>query len=128
MAQFLSPEYLAAATAALNGNPAFVESIRDVDLSVQFNVSDTPSGEDSAYTLAIGSGAAELVPGVDEGADVTVANDYATAVGISKGEINTQVAFMQGKLKVGGNMAALLIHQNVIGELANTLSAIEVEY
>ncbi len=49
-------------------------------------------------------------------------------MGISTGEVNTQMAFMTGKVKVGGNMAALLMNQNVLNQLTSVLSSIDVEY
>ena len=63
-----------------------------------------------------------------DGPDVTVTNTYETAVGISTGELNTQMAFMTGKLKVAGNMAALMRHQAVINQFATALSSLDVEY
>ncbi len=128
MAKFLSDDYLSAATEALAANESFQGVIVNVDLTIQFTVTDTPSGDDIDYTLKIADGTAGLYPGVDEAADVTVTNSYDTAAGISKGQVNTQMAFMQGKLKVGGNMAALLMNQNVINEFATALSTLDVEY
>lgn len=127
MAQFLSDEYMTLATEVLNSDSAFQSVITNVDLTIQFNVTDAPQGE-VAYSLAIGDGSAALTLGELESAEVTVTNDYDTAVGISKGDINTQMAFMTGKLKVAGNMAALLMHQNVINQFANSLSQVPVEY
>ena len=61
-------------------------------------------------------------------ADVTISNTYDTAVDISKGDLNTQMAFMTGKLKVEGNMAKLLMNQAMLGEFAEALSGLDVEY
>ena len=47
---------------------------------------------------------------------------------MNKGDLNTQMAFMTGKVKVGGNMAALLMNQNVINQFAPALSGLDVEY
>ena len=127
MAQFLSEAYLAEASQALAGDAAFQSAITNVDLSIQFHVTDGPEG-DVAYGLVIGNGDASLVGGEVDGAEVTVTNDYETSVGISKGDLNTQMAFMTGKLKVTGNMASLLMHQNVINAFAGALGGVDVTY
>ncbi|HSF85472.1 MAG TPA: SCP2 sterol-binding domain-containing protein [Acidimicrobiia bacterium] len=127
MAQFLSDAYLAAASETLQEDAAFQSAITNVDLSIQFHVTDAPEG-DIDYGLVVGNGSASLVGGEIDDAEVTVTNDYETAKGISTGELNTQMAFMTGKLKVTGNMAALLMHQNVINSFATALSSVEVTY
>ena len=127
MAQFLSDEYMLSATEALNDNAEFMSAITNVDLTIQFTVTGAPEG-DVPFGLAIGDGSATLSRGEFASADVTVTNDYETAVGIWTGETNTQMAFMTGKVKVGGNMAALLMNQNVINQFAPALSDLDVTY
>jgi putative sterol carrier protein len=80
------------------------------------------------YGLSIADGAAEMALGEVTDADLEVTNDYATAVGISTGELNTQMAFMTGKLKVTGDMAKLMLNQHVINAFAPALSGLDVEY
>jgi putative sterol carrier protein len=53
---------------------------------------------------------------------------YDTATAISKGELNTQSAFMTGKLKVSGNLAKLMMHQGAIQQWGSAVSDLEVEY
>ena len=60
--------------------------------------------------------------------DATITNDYETAMAISKGELNTQMAFMTGKLKVSGNMAKLMMNQPMLTQFANAAAALDVEY
>lgn len=127
MAQFLSDEYMEAATAALNDDAAFSSAITNVSLGIQFTVTGAPEGE-VVYGLSIADGTATLSRGELPGADVTITNDYDTAVSLNKGELNTQMAFMTGKVKVGGNMATLLMNQNVINQFAPALSGLDVEY
>ncbi len=127
MAKFLSDEYMAAATEALANHAGFSNAITDVDLDLQFHVTDSPEG-DLDYHLTIKDGSVTIARGVSDDADVSVTNTYETAVGISSGELNTQMAFMTGKLKVAGNMAALMRHQGVINQFAAAMSNVEVEY
>jgi putative sterol carrier protein len=125
--KFLSDEWSGAVTSALNGHPGFKSAIGSADLSLQFNVSDGPDG-DLAYYLAASGGSAELALGAVDNADVTVGQTYDTASAISKGELNTQTAFMTGKLKVTGNLAKLMMHQAAITQWQAATKDIEVEY
>ena len=128
MATFLSEDYMAEATAALNASTDFGNAMAGVELGLQFVVSDHPTDGELPYYLDINEGTAAMGRGELENADVTVTNTYETAVGISKGELNTQMAFMTGKLKVAGNMAKLMMNQAVINEFAHALSDLDVEY
>lgn len=127
LAQFLSDEYMTEATRALADHPGFINAIDDVELSLQFNVTEAPEGEIDYY-LDVKNGEAELSLGTLDDPDASVTNTYDTAKGISTGELNTQMAFMTGKLKVAGNMAVLMRHQGVINQFAAALSDLDVEY
>ncbi len=127
MATFLSEDHFSAAREALGSDPGFQNSIANVDLGVQFEVSGTSAG-DVAYYLKVQDGAVETDMGILEGADVTVSSDYETSKAISKGELNVQMAFMTGKIKVGGNVAKIMMHQGVINDYARVLSVLDVEY
>ena len=43
--QLLSDEHMAAATAALNANDDFVNSIANINMGLQFHVSEGPAGD-----------------------------------------------------------------------------------
>ncbi len=127
MATFLSDDHFSAAREALASDPGFQNAIANVDLGVQFDVSGGPDG-DITYYLKVADGSAMTDRGPLDDADVTVASDYATSQAIAKGELNVQMAFMTGKIKVGGNMAKIMMHQGVINDYARVLSGLDVEY
>lgn len=127
MATFLSDEHFSLAKDALGTDAGFQNSIAGVDLGVQFDVSGAPSG-DLTYYLKIADGAVDTDLGPLADADVTVGSDYDTSKAISKGELNVQMAFMTGKIKVGGNMAKIMMHQNVLNDYARVLSGLEIDY
>ena len=128
MATFLSEDYMIEATGVLGASSQFSQAISGVELGLQFVVSDHPGEGELGWYLSISEGKATMSRGELEAADVTVTNTYETAVGISKGELNTQMAFMTGKLKVAGNMAKLMMNQNVINEFAHALADLDIEY
>lgn len=127
MAIFLSDDHFAAAKQALNSDSGFLNAIVGVDLAVQFDVSGTPDG-DVSYYLIVTDGTVDTGMGANDAADVSVASDFETSKAISKGELNVQMAFMSGKIKVGGNMAKVMMHQAVINDYARVLSSLDVEY
>jgi len=127
VSKFLTEEWASDVTAALNAHEGFRNAIGTADLAIQFNVSDSPEGEVDYY-LHAGGGSATMGLGTLEGADVTVKQTYDTATAVSKGELNTQTAFMTGKLKVSGNLAKLMMHQGAIQQWGAAVSGLDVEY
>jgi putative sterol carrier protein len=127
VATFLSEDHFEAARQALAADQGFLGAIANVEFSVQFDVTGGPDGE-IVYSLKVADGAAETELGPLDGADVTVGSDYATSQAISKGELNVQMAFMTGKIKVGGNVAKIMMHQNVLNDYARVLSGLDVQY
>jgi len=127
VSKFLSEEWAAEVTTALNNHQGFKNAIGNADLTIQFNTTDAPEGEVDYY-LQAGGGDARMAIGALEGADVTVKQTYDTATAISTGELNTQTAFMTGKLKVSGNLAKLMMHQSAIQQWSSAVSQLDVEY
>ena len=127
MSKFLSEEWVQDVTAALNEHQGFKNAIGAADLGIQFHTEDSPDGEVSYY-LSTSGGNSSMALGELEGADVTVKQSYDTAAAISKGELNTQTAFMTGKLKVSGNLAKLMMHQSAIQQWGAAVGELDVEY
>lgn len=127
MSKFLSEEWAKEATAAINGHEGFKNAIGAADLAIQFTTEDGPDG-DVDYYLKSSGGTSNLAIGTLEDADVTVKQSYETATAISKGDLNTQTAFMTGKLKVAGNLAKLMMHQAAIQQWGAAVSDLDVEY
>ena len=127
MSKFLSEEWAQEATDALNSHEGFKNAIGAADLGIQFNTTDTPDGEVDYY-LSTSGGVATMAIGTLEGADVTVKQNYDTAAAISKGELNTQTAFMTGKLKVSGNLAKLMMHQSAVQQWSAAVSDMNVKF
>ena len=127
MAQFLSEDHMSIGTTALNDDAGFTAAMNNVDLGLQFNVTDAPDGEIDYY-LTVGDDVAVLALGILEEADASVGSDYETAAAISKGELNVQMAFMTGKIKVGGNMAKVMMYQGLINEFARVSSTLDLDF
>lgn len=125
--QFLSDDHMAAATAALAADGDFTNSIANIDMGLQFDVTEGPSG-DVKYYLEVADGTAVMETGELDNADVSISSTYETAEAMFKGELNTQMAFMTGKIKVAGNMAVLMMNQGVITKWGAAMADLEVDY
>lgn len=128
MANFLTDEWLEALGTALSGHEGFTSAIGGVDLTLSFEVTDPPEDRLSAYTLALDDGTVSVASGGSDSADATISSNYESAVAISKGELNTQMAFMTGKIKITGNMGKLLQHQRIMTDFAEAAATVDVEY
>lgn len=127
MSKFLTEEWANDVSAALNSHDGFKNAIGAAELGIQFNTEEAPDG-DIDYYLKSSGGTSNLALGSIDDPDVIVKQTYDTAAAISKGELNTQTAFMTGKLKVSGNLAKLMMHQNAIQQWASAVSDLDVEY
>jgi hypothetical protein len=79
-------------------------------LVMQHVVTAGPGGV-TRYHVRIGAGTAQIVRGLAAEPDVTFAEDYATAAAIASGELSAPAALLQGRVRVAGDMAALLSRQ-----------------
>lgn len=114
-------------TAALNADAGFQGAMANVDLGLQFDVTDAPAGAIDYY-LSVGDGTGAMALGTLDDADASVSSDYETAAAIAKGELNVQMAFMTGKIKVGGNMAKVMMYQGLINEFARVSSTLDLDF
>jgi putative sterol carrier protein len=103
VAEFLTDAWVAEMDAAARA----VEVPDDLHLVVQQVVLDD-RGRESAYVVRIDGGRASVERGRVDDPDVTFTQDRATATAIAQGELSAQVAFMAGRLRVGGDLRAVM--------------------
>lgn len=125
--KFLSEDWLSAANDVLAGDADYQAATSATDLTLQFVVTDAPGG-DVEYNVTMAGGATSFAGGAADGADATIRNNHETAVAISKGDLNTQAAFISGKLKVEGNLAKIMMNQSALAALADALKGMDIEY
>ena len=125
--QFLSQEWADEMTKALNASDDFQKAASCQSAKLQQVVTDAPQGE-VKYYFKLEGGQAEVQLGELADAEATITQNYETAVGVTKQEINAQNAFMQGKLKISGNMMKLMQLQSVVNAMPKAVSHIDVEY
>jgi putative sterol carrier protein len=126
--KFLSEEWANSITEALNSSDEFKSASSGQQANLQQVVTDVPDGGEVKYYFKVGDGSAEVSLGELADAEATLTQSYEVAAALSKGELNGQQAFMQGKLKIAGNMMKLMQLQGVFNALPNAVSGVDVEY
>lgn len=128
MPKFLTQEWMDAVREALQQSSDVASAVKGVELTVQQVVTDVPDQGEVQYWMRFDDGSVDGGIGGASDADVTITQDYDTAAAMNRGELNAQAAFMQGKLKVTGNMGKLLQHQGAIQALGPVLQQVPTEY
>lgn len=126
MPEFLSDEWLSALDEAARTDDRLRESTAGVNLKVQQEVTGAPGG-DVTYGITISSGTVRVSPGPLDDADVRFQEDHGTATAIASGSLSAQEAFMTGRLRVGGNLQALVDHTEVIAALHDVFGSVRAE-
>jgi putative sterol carrier protein len=113
---------------ALNDDPEFSKATEGIELVLQQVVNDAPDGAQVDYWLEFTSGKVAFHLGRAEKPDATLTQTYETAAALNRGELNSQVALAQGKLKITGNIGKLLKAQGALQTMVPVLQNLDTEY
>lgn len=126
--KFLTEEWARSMTEALNASEDFKRAAGNQQTKLQQVVTGAPDGGEVKYYFALDNGTADVSLGELADAEATITQTYDTAVALNKQELNPQMAFMQGKLKISGNMMKLMQLQGVFSAMPKAVSAVQVDY
>jgi putative sterol carrier protein len=104
MSKWLTQEWLDETRKMAEGQP----ERPGASARMQYVVTGGPDGDIDYYWLLQDGKLVEAKLGKLEDAEVTLTTGYDDAVKIQKGELDANAAFMQGKVKVTGNMAKVM--------------------
>ncbi len=104
MAKFLTQEWLDEGRKLAEGQP----ERPGATARMQYVVTGGPEGDVQYYWVLENGKLVESSLGELSDAEVTLSQSYDDAVRIQKGELDANAAFMQGRVKVSGNMAKLM--------------------
>ncbi len=126
--KFLSDEWAQEMTNALNASDDFQSAASGQSVKLQQVITDTPDGGEQKYFFTLEGGKVQIGLGEITDAEATLTQTYETAVAITKQELNPQNAFMQGKLKISGNMMKLMQLQGVVNAMPKAVTGVDVDY
>ena len=112
MARYLSPEWFDDLNAAARKRPQEGPA-RPARLSLQQVVTGSPDGE-VRYWVRLDDGRVSAGLGEAESPDAVISQSYDTAVGVVKGDIRVQTALMSGEIRLAGDIATLIDHQEAL--------------
>lgn len=105
MAQYLTQEWLDEFKRVANDTQP---ERPGVSARMQYKVNGSPGGDVAYYWIIEDGTLTEAKLGEAPDSDFTITMNYDDAAKVQRGEIDTNAAFMQGRMKVTGNMAKLL--------------------
>ena len=126
MVAYLSDEWMQRADAALSGDATLRDATAEAELAIEYTVTGAPGGA-TRYAVTVDHGDVRLRPGARPDAPVSFSLDYDTAVEIASGERSAQAAFMQGRLKLGGDATVLLRHHALLDGVGDALEALRAD-
>ncbi|MFQ5614681.1 MAG: SCP2 sterol-binding domain-containing protein [Anaerolineae bacterium] len=86
------------------------EKAGDIDVTIQVELTGDGGG---AWALKIANGACEVVDGGADSPDMSLTMEASDFVAMRNGELNPMAAFMQGKIKIQGDMGLAMKFQEL---------------
>ncbi len=96
----------------------------DLRLVIQQVVPDGPDGVPIAYSVSVADGSITVRRGWADAPDVTFTQDRATAEAIHRGELSAQTAFIEGRLRLGGDLRAVIERAGSIADIDDVFEAV----
>jgi predicted lipid carrier protein YhbT len=118
VAEFLTDAWIDALDSA--GAHAVID--RELRLVIQQIVHDREGG-DVAYVVRVSDGHISVRRGRADDADVTFTQDRVTALAIHRGELSAQAAFLDGRLRLGGDLRAVIDRAGALATIDDVFAA-----
>lgn len=123
MARFLSQEWIDDLDAAVRSHPRLATLAGSAQVVVEQRVGDDDHAA-VVYHLTFGDGVASVQAGPADAPTITFRQTPTTARAIASGDESAQRAFMTGTLRVGGDLQALLAHQDLLAGLGDVFAEV----
>lgn len=124
--RYLSPEWLAAAADAIAHDATLQEVAAELDVTLEQTVADGPEGT-VCWHIILRDGRAKLVTGPVSSADLRFTTTWEVARSIARGQLAAPTAFIDGQLRVGGDLTLLLRHHRKLAAVDDVLSTLRAK-
>lgn len=121
--RYLSIDWLEALNTELQANTAMASVAKDHSIAVTQVITDSPDG-DVSYHLSVRDGSAQIGPGAAVDEDVRLEQSYDTAVAVATGRANTQELFVNGSIRIHGDITKLIASEPVFAALDSVFEAV----
>ncbi|HEU5004287.1 MAG TPA: SCP2 sterol-binding domain-containing protein [Actinomycetota bacterium] len=126
--KYLSEQWAQEVTGLLQSTEAVTNTIKGQSFAIQQVITDVPERGEVKFFAKATDGVPEVGIGEAENPDATITATYPISVSMDKMELNPQVAFMQGKIKIQGNLMKLMGLQGFVSSLGPAVAGLEREY
>jgi hypothetical protein len=127
--KYLSIDWLEALNDVLQSSETMKSVAANHSIAVTQLITGSPEG-DVLYHLSVRDGSASIGPGAAVDEDVRLEQSYDTAVSVATGHANTQELFVNGSIRIHGNITQLIESEPVFAALDAVFEAVrpQVEY
>ncbi|MEZ5245953.1 MAG: SCP2 sterol-binding domain-containing protein [Acidimicrobiales bacterium] len=116
MAAFASQEWIDDLTRAAAG--------ATIDADIRLTIEQRITGPSPiSWHVAFADGVARVAAGPAADPSVTLTSSFETAAAIHAGRLSAQRAFLDGALRIGGDLDVLISHRGALDEIAELLGA-----
>ena len=126
--KYLSEDWAREVTSLFRQSDALTKAIKGQNFAIQQVVTDVPDRGEVKWFARSVDGVPESALGEVENPDATITQSYDIMVAIDKQELNPQAAFMQGKIKITGNLMKLMQLQGFSSQVGPAIAGLEREY
>ena len=121
--RYLGPEWMDAARRAVAADGTLPAALAGITVTVEQVVEGGRDGT-VVWHIDVRDGEVTLAPGPAGDPDLRFTADYETAAQIASGALAAQRAFVEGRLRVGGDLSLLTTHQRALASVGDALAGI----
>lgn len=115
-----------AASRAVASDDRLPAALAGVTLAIEQVVEGGPQGT-MRWNVVVDDGKVSLAPGPADRADLRFTTSYDTAAQIASGALAAQRAFVEGRLRVGGDLSLLITHQRAVAAIDDVLAPVRAD-
>jgi hypothetical protein len=122
MPEFLSDDWITAFDELVSRDVSLTLEALPQPLGISHTVTGCPGDRTVSYSVVLSPDGSGVRRGPLAEPTVTFSCDYPTAVAVSRGDEQTQMVFLDGRLRIGGDTSALLAARPALAELGDLVA------